>query len=241
MSADAATLHCPNCGAVADPNAGRCPYCQARLATVSCPDCFALLFDGAAFCPKCGAHRERVDSGQASGTCPGCRKSLQIVQLGATTLLECLSCDGVWVDAQAFERLCANREAQAAVLHHFPARPPAPVNTEVRYRPCVRCQKMMNRVNFGRLSGAVVDVCKGHGTFLDAGELNQIVAFIQSGGLERARAYRVEELRAEERRLKDLQTRAMLDRSAASHHGGLGSDPIDVGALFDVIDLIRGD
>jgi hypothetical protein len=28
---------------------------------------------------------------------------------------------------------------------------------------------MMNRVNFGRLSGTVVDVCRGHGTYLDAG------------------------------------------------------------------------
>ena len=32
---------------------------------------------------------------------------------------------------------------------------------------------MMNRMNFGRLSGTVVDVCSGHGTFLDAGELHR--------------------------------------------------------------------
>ena len=39
---------------------------------------------------------------------------------------------------------------------------------------------MMNRVNFGRLSGTIVDVCKGHGTFLDPGELHRIVEFIRS-------------------------------------------------------------
>ena len=47
---------------------------------------------------------------------------------------------------------------------------------------------MMNRMNFGTLSGAIIDVCRGHGTFLDAGELHQIVTFIQQGGLDRARA-----------------------------------------------------
>lgn len=57
----------------------------------------------------------------------------------------------------------------------------------------------MNRVNFARVSGAVVDVCKGHGTFLDRGELHQIVRFIQQGGMDRAR-------QAERQRLADEQS-----------------------------------
>ena len=71
---------------------------------------------------------------------------------------------------------------------------------------------MMNRVNFGKLSGAVIDVCRGHGTFLDAGELHQIVTFIQEGGLDRARAQKLEELREGERRLQALERKAALDR-----------------------------
>ena len=63
----------------------------------------------------------------------------------------------------------------------------------------------MNRVNFGKISGAVVDVCKGHGTFLDRGELNQIVRFIHSGGIERARAAEREQILEEQRRLRDLE------------------------------------
>ena len=86
---------------------------------------------------------------------------------------------------------------------------------------------MMNRVNFGKLSGAVIDVCRGHGTFLDAGELHQIVTFIQEGGLDRARAQKIEELREGERRLKDLERKAMLERHAVRRiavddDGGLG-------------------
>ena len=40
------------------------------------------------------------------------------LNVGTTALLECENCDGVWVDGETFEALCADREAQAAVLHH---------------------------------------------------------------------------------------------------------------------------
>src|SRR5437773_1080515 len=69
---------------------------------------------------------------------------------------------------------------------------------------CPSCFALM----FGRLSGAVVDVCKGHGTFLDAGELHQIVSFIQGGGLERARQRQLEDLKDEEQKLRSLQQTA---------------------------------
>ena len=73
---DAQSLHCPNCGAVADPSAARCPYCRARLATVSCPKCFALMFDGAAFCPKCGARSARAEPKPHSAACPACPSAM---------------------------------------------------------------------------------------------------------------------------------------------------------------------
>src|SRR5262249_53767571 len=152
-----------------------------------------------------------------------------------TSLFECPSCDGVWVDAEVFERLTTDRESQAAVLPRLAARPASAPAGPVKYRPCVRCGKMMNRVNFGRLSGAVVDVCKGHGTFLDAGELHQIVTFVQSGGLDRARAQRIEQLREQERRLEDAQ------RKAAHHHPQANSEwTSDGDSLIDLIDAIKG-
>lgn len=217
MSSDAKSLHCPNCGAAVDPEGRRCPYCQARLAKVSCPQCFALLFDGAAFCPHCGTKRARQDGEQTEASCPGCKSGLHELRIGSTHVLECASCDGVWVDADVFERLCADRESRTALLPRLsPVKPRADhgVTIPVRYRPCVRCGKMMNRVNFGSISGAVIDVCKGHGTFLDAGELHQIVAFIQGGGLDRARARQREDLREQERKLRGLERR--VDRATGS-------------------------
>ena len=130
------------------------------------------------------------------------------IKVGSTDLLECEACDGTWLEALTFERLCADREGQAAVLQRqSPARagaagaPPEAVH----YRPCPRCSKMMNRINFGRLSGTVVDVCRGHGTFLDRGELHQVVQFILDGGMERARKHEREELVDEQHRLQQLE------------------------------------
>ena len=208
--ADAASLHCPNCGAPADPDLRQCPYCQARLATVSCPSCFALMFDGTEFCPGCGSPAARAEGKTSPVTCPDCKLALREVQVGATSVLECGKCDGVWVDGQTFEALCADREAQAAVLHQYAGKPQP--SARVKYRPCVRCSKMMNRVNFARISGVVVDVCKGHGTFLDPGELHAIVGFIHGGGLERARSRQLEDLREQEKRALEAERRLARDR-----------------------------
>jgi Zn-finger nucleic acid-binding protein len=240
MMVDAGSLRCPGCGAAAEPESGRCRYCRARLATVSCPSCFTLGFEGAAYCDKCGAARVRVRRDDAGSKCPACRNELQRINVGSTPLLECASCDGVWVDADVFERLCAQRESQAGVLQRLSTRATAKTMGPVKYRPCLRCGTMMNRVNFGKLSGAVIDVCRGHGTFLDAGELHQIVAFIQDGGLDRARTRSIEELKEEERRLKDLQRQAMLDRRASGGSPWTASSSWDGSGVADLIDLITG-
>lgn len=201
----ALALRCPGCGAPVTAGAARCGYCQSKLATVSCPSCFALLFDAAAFCPSCGAARNRSEHPEFAGIrCPACKGAMRWVRLGATDLLECEDCDGTWIEAETFTRLCADRESQAALLPAgSPAPgPPAKPAGPVRYRPCPRCTKLMNRVNFGRLSGTVVDVCRGHGTFLDRGELHEIVRFLMGGGADRARQAEREELAEQERQLR---------------------------------------
>ena len=159
------------------------------------------------------------------------------VSVGAASLLECGACDGVWLDATDFERICADREARAAVLHRWTTAPAATARQQVRYRPCVRCGKMMNRVNFGRLSGTVVDVCRGHGTFLDPGELHAIVTFIEAGGLDRMREREIEDLKDEQRRLLELEA-ALARRS--EHADARFTMGRTAGDFLDLIDLMRG-
>ena len=234
MSPDAGALHCPNCGGPATPGQASCQYCHAALATVSCPGCFALIFEGAVYCPACGARRTRQVGHEQKVPCPACRANMADVRLGDTTLLECGRCHGSWIDAATFEHICANHEAQAAVLHQGAPDLRRDPNPAVRYRKCVACGKMMNRLNFARLSGTVVDVCKGHGTFLDAGELHGIVRFIQQGGLERARHRQIEDLKEQEQRLRQaqgMQNRGGADLNVDSYSG------ID---LLSLLDHLRG-
>jgi Zn-finger nucleic acid-binding protein len=213
-------LRCPGCGAPSRTGAARCDYCRARLATISCPACFALMFEGSKFCPHCGAARGRgeaaeTDQGQPA-RCPACRSAMRWITIGDLDLLECEQCDGTWVEAAAFEALCASRESQAAVLHANPGeRATAGKSETPRYRPCLRCGTLMNRMNFGRHSGTIVDVCRGHGTFLDRGELHQVVRFVHEGGLDRTRRAEIEELREEQRRLQALQHQAGRPQSIA--------------------------
>jgi Zn-finger nucleic acid-binding protein len=232
---DVQSLHCPNCGAAVDPQGPRCPYCRARLATVSCPDCYALMFAGSVFCPHCGARAARTDSKPSSHACPGCREPLVIVQVGDIELLECRSCDGLWIDAADFERICANHEAQAAVLERWrPASTEPGRGAAIHYRPCLICGKMMNRMNFGRLSGTIIDLCRGHGAFLDAGELHAIVTFIQAGGLDRARQREKDDLEEERHRLSSLRTQIESRSIAADweHQSKIGESLLELRRLL---------
>ena len=206
---------------------------------MSCPSCFALVFEGAAFCSACGAARARVETAGEAARCPGCDGPLERVDVGRTILLECAACDGTWIDARQFEALCADSEAQAAVVHRYGGRPRS-ATSAVKYRKCVRCQKLMNRVNFARLSGAVVDVCKGHGTFLDAGELHQIVEFLRGGGMERARADQLEELREERQKLQALEARTRNREGASRTSAWDGDSFLHFVTLLDA-DVSGGD
>lgn len=220
MSAE--TLNCPTCGAAASSTSTHCSFCDARLATVACPRCFAMMFVGSLHCSRCGARaaRESDVEGEAR-RCPRCRVELNAVAVGTASLSECPRCDGIWVDVESFERIIAEREEQSAVLGAASVvekKSTAGLEpNKVRYVPCPDCGQLMNRVNFARCSGVVVDVCKGHGTWFDRDELHDIVEFIKSGGLEVSRAREKRELEEERQNLRQEQT------AAALHHRPLMS------------------
>jgi Zn-finger nucleic acid-binding protein len=61
----------------------------------------------------------------------------------------------------------------------------APAESGVHYARCPQCAETMARVNFGKHSGIVVDVCRWHGTWFDAGELDAAMEFVHAGGVPR--------------------------------------------------------
>src|SRR4051812_4626146 len=186
----AETLNCPNCGAAISSDSPRCRYCESKLATIACPACFAMMFAGSRHCPHCGAAAAHASSADLSILkCPRCKIEMISIELGAEAMRECEKCGGLWLEVAEFEKICASREEQAAVLG---GASPAPHDelegdSTVRYIPCPQCEQLMNRINFAHCSGVIVDICKGHGTWFDRDELSRIIQFIRQGGLEVAR------------------------------------------------------
>jgi Zn-finger nucleic acid-binding protein len=111
------------------------------------------------------------------------------------------------VDVPSFEKICADREQQAAVLGAASPVPRGEVSEsgKVRYAPCPQCAQLMNRINFARCSGVIVDICKGHGSWFDRDELTRIVEFIRAGGLDAARAREKAAIQEERRQLRQQQ------------------------------------
>ena len=217
------SLNCPSCGAAApsaDP--GRCEYCGSALTTASCPSCFGVMFAGMQFCPHCGVKASRVvDASAAPLACPGCRGDMRSVQVGSTPMYECGSCGSVWLDAGTFMQLCQDREERGAVASIIAG--PAAVGVvptaggRVRYVHCPICKKVLNRENFGRQSGVVIDVCKNDGVWFERGELRSVLAFIDGGGLERARVREYTRMAEEQRSLaRELKESARMAQQSVS-------------------------
>src|SRR2546421_3761075 len=215
----AETLNCPTCGAAVSKDATHCSFCEARLATVACPRCFAMMFVGSKFCPRCGAKTTQAETVEAAARrCPRCRVEMEAIAVGSASLRECARCDGMWVDVDSFEKIVEERDEQASVLgtaSHVPKQTGASAEpNKVRYVPCPECNQLMNRVNFAHCSGVVVDVCKGHGTWFDRDELQQIVEFIRGGGLDASRAKEKFEIEEGRQRLRQEQLAARLDKQS---------------------------
>jgi Zn-finger nucleic acid-binding protein len=206
-------LNCPNCGAAVSSDAAQCQFCRSRLKTFGCPSCLGLMFLGSRFCPHCGAKavQTEIKIGEDLGECPRCRVKLNLLQIAGTVIRECERCDGMWADVETFENICADRESQAAVLSFAGGK--AHSNQElakVNYVPCPDCKQLMNRSNFARSSGVIVDICKQHGVWFDAEELPKIIEFIHKGGMEMARKREKLEIDEQRDRLRDEQRRQVL-------------------------------
>ncbi len=112
------------------------------------------------------------------------RGELGILDLGRASVVDCTSCEGIWLRVETFEAICRTARERPDVLgaewKERPVREPLP--EDVRYIPCPTCGELMNRRQFryrNTASTVVVDLCRGHGIWLDAGELRQVVAFVR--------------------------------------------------------------
>lgn len=238
-------LRCHCCGAPASPDTRQCPHCGVQLAAVACPSCFGMLFLGTPYCPHCGVRADRGRAENAPHHCPRCKGEMLLVTVGRTPVNECPACRGFWLDTASFQEICSNHEEQGAILGNtnLPgAQGPqgAGPMQPIKYLPCAVCGSLMHRVNFGNVSGVIVDTCRRHGTWFDEQELHKIVHFIRGGGMEVARKRELDRLESERRR-SELSKRmggAFSGRTAGSVEAeGGGFDSVDG---LDLVDLLAG-
>jgi Zn-finger nucleic acid-binding protein len=189
---------CPYCGNGCPPLVRICPHCDVRLENVRCVRCFTLQPPGSFTCARCGRALELEPLLDATDApCPRCRTPLEAMAAGAWDALdrpelthderihECPRCGGMFVLRDVLAEILCRAEVSGPIPE--PPRSSSPRLEPVSYIPCPLCHALMNRVNFGKISGVVVDVCKTHGTWFDAGELTRVVAFASSGGLQKTR------------------------------------------------------
>ena len=152
-----------------------------------------------------------VAADEAAGDCPRCQKKLESLTIGTISLRECVKCGGFWMNVDTFEDLCTDKEQQSAVLGFVSNRANDPkIGPPVKYIPCPDCKQLMNRSNFARVSGVIIDLCKQHGVWFDANELQKIIDFIENGGLARAREKQKIALDDELSRIRDEQRKLQL-------------------------------
>ncbi len=140
-----------------------------------------MMFIGSKHCQRCGAVAAVPEVNEAKDCkCPRCESEMLSVTIGATAVRECERCLGLWLDVVSFEKICADREQQSAVLGLASPAPTQMVRetSKVKYVPCPECSKIVNRINFARCSGVIVDVCKGHGTWFDIASARGLLKFL---------------------------------------------------------------
>lgn len=198
VSRAAGGLQCPSCGAPApDVTKAECGYCGTTLSALACPRCQARLAAGSRFCVFCGTAAVQPVETDASWPCP-CGRVLRDTAVappvgvagGVLHVAECARCHGVWVDKTSGERLIASAVSETTLFAMVPGLGSTAVHddmagsTAFAYRACPVCRKLMNRVNFAKTSGVVIDVCRDDGTFFDHNELPELLRFVRRGGLK---------------------------------------------------------
>jgi Zn-finger nucleic acid-binding protein len=132
---------------------------------------------------------------------------------------ECPQCHGVWLDCGSVERVieASERPSVAQALGvGVPSTPVQAGGTGRMYLKCPECDTVMNRVNFGRRSGIILDNCRGHGTWFDHRELPGIVEFVRKGGLAESRARAASERLSQERKAVSIPQSSVLTEDSSS-------------------------
>ena len=151
------------------------------METVTCACCGRTFNGRMRNCPYCGGENKN-EPVRRTPVCPNCACDMVRYEYRGNDLDMCPECSGLWLDRREFRRLTSERDVYAdeSIPYEYRRKP---LPEEIAYLKCPVCDTLMVRRNFKKISGVIIDVCRFHGVWLDAGELQQIRSFIANGGL----------------------------------------------------------
>lgn len=244
-SSQVGLLTCPHCGAGVAPTAKSCDHCASQLLLKACPRCLSRVFHGHKHCPECGTELGiAAVEATTERTCPRCPNPMHGRRVGDMVIDECATCHGIFLDHVAVQRVVTDRQqARAeAIMGALPAQESTtklPRAGEKMYVKCPMCSTIMNRRLFSAGSGVIIDVCRAHGAFFDAGELPRVIEFVMKGGLEAAQKKEIAKMKEDAKReQQNAQFAQMMAARSSTHafennrrHGGYSTG----GALVDLL------
>jgi len=164
----------------------------------NCSSCSAPLPAHTTICEYChsrndvdlrGIHEFTVSKPNSQRICPTCDIPLQTINLsgdGKYYIERCDRCMGLFFDPGELEALLDKSVTNVFRIDHKNinklVKDRANQKRKVQYVKCPVCTNIMNRANFGKRSGVIIDRCKDHGIWLDGGELKQIMEWRKAGG-----------------------------------------------------------
>ncbi len=245
---DAEIHRCGACGALVESAAESCDYCGSALVrdpgelSLVCPECYARNAEDARFCTACGVAfaPEPVPAEGHELPCPACGGLMPPRAVAGVPVHECPRCHGLWAPGESFELLVARatearRGASPEELASLRPRVTGanPAKQRVHYRKCPECDGYMQRRNFRRSSGVIIDWCGNHGTWLDADELESIAGFLLSGGTTAASLEPAVESPALPPAAAAVLARARIDSENRRRRAGEGTSLLEL--LFDLL------
>ncbi len=165
--------NCVNCSAPLPSNSIECEYCGSRNDT-----------------DLKGIHEFTTQEVHSQRICPKCNITLQTIDLkidGKFLIERCEECFGLFFDSGEIEALL---DASVKNVYTINLKKLDNINlamtpkdaANVIYIKCPVCSRFMNRVSFGIKSGVIIDRCKEHGVWLNAGELRHLFEWKKAGG-----------------------------------------------------------
>ncbi|MBF0229480.1 MAG: zf-TFIIB domain-containing protein [Desulfamplus sp.] len=223
---------CINCAAPLPSNSIECEYCGSKNDT-----------------DLRGIHDFTTEEPQTNRICPNCNISLKTIDLkiGGKFLIErCEECFGLFFDPGELEAII---DASVKNVYTINLKKldninlsMTPKNNKVVYIKCPVCSNFMNRVSFGTKSGVVVDRCKEHGIWLNAGELRHLFEWKKAGGqlLHEQREREKTERKEREQERREREKRGYLDTNDLSYYSISDSRSSPRKHDIDIIDLLKG-